>query len=61
MGEVIELAPGGAARASGGHLDEPATVIVLHVAEIERRKADPWQGLPSDSAPSYVAPDTDPA
>ena len=60
MGEVIELAPGGAARASGGLLDQPATVIVLPVAGIERN-ADPWQGLPSDSAPPYVAPDTDPA
>lgn len=60
MGDVVTLEPGGAARASGAAPLQPATVIILPVPRIEGA-SDQWQGLPSDSASPYVAPDTDPA
>jgi hypothetical protein len=60
MGDVVRLEQGGAARANGAPLPQPATVIILPVVRIERA-SDHWQELPSDSAPPYVAPDTDTA
>lgn len=64
MGEVVAYRPGGAERASGADLQRHhlATVTILPVVRINRDRADPWQGLPSDSAPPpYSAPDSDPA
>lgn len=61
MGEVVEFERGGAPRAvvTIPHRD-PAAIIILPVIRIERN-ADAWDNLPSDSAPHYCAPDTDPA
>jgi hypothetical protein len=58
MGEVVAFEPGGAARASKTPQDQPAAIVILPAIRIERQ-SDPWQDLPSDSAPPYSAPDTD--
>jgi hypothetical protein len=57
MGKVIAFELG-AARRAGIPQQEPASVLILPVVLIER-DADQWQGLPSDSAPPFIAPDID--
>lgn len=55
MGEVVELSPDAPRRAR--HDGRSCTVIVLPVIRVERSTtpADPWDGLPSDSAPHHAA------
>jgi hypothetical protein len=57
MGKVLQI--GVAPRAPRLVLPQPATVLILPVVRIDHDALDPRQGMPSDSAPSYTAPDTD--
>ncbi|WP_454629558.1 hypothetical protein [Bradyrhizobium cenepequi] len=56
MGDVVDFATraDGAARVVPASA-EPATVVILPVIRIERCIPDPWDGLPSDSAPHHAA------
>jgi hypothetical protein len=61
MGDVVAYRAGDKARhAPAPDTQQPATVHILPVIRIERN-ASAWDDLPSDSAPTYEAPDTDPA
>ncbi len=65
MGQVIALELGAVTRrALADTKGQGATVCILPVIRIERAAeigADTWQGMPSDSAPAYAAPDHDDA
>ncbi len=57
MGDVVAFAvpAGGAAARAVPASDESATVVILPVIRLERCSPDPWDGLPSDSAPPHAA------